>query len=247
MHELIVTRLRCGLCGAELPVMGRAVTFRCGTCRATWIIAGDGLKEIPMLRAACAPERCRRPLWLPFWVIEIDLPHLTETFSGLVSSLREKQALIASRNSALAETALPPAAELDRFLNTISEHGTYRVYVPAFDSPAERARLSIGRLMTLRRPAASVEDSDGSGESAPCVICAGDAGVLCRYVFFSIIPESIASCAGLTGELDIGPAAPPQLIEHPFSQRGAALECLSADFHISARHVAGRPAPAPRG
>lgn len=272
-RDLIVHRLQCGHCGAELPVMGRSVTFRCGACRRLWAADGERLRPVMIDRALVsrdesAEQKTGDILYLPFWVIEIDLPRLDSAVSKIMKTLRETQSRLAGASlipddrgpdpltelglnligldAGPSETvrvvpgaamALPSSAELEHFLRTIAERGVFRVFVPAFDSPGEHVRLSVGRLMTQRRPELRTEASDGSGRTAVPVVPSGEALALAGYVFFSIFPHSIGSCAGFMGRIEVRHAADPLLVEFPFAHHGGELESLVGGFHIPARLV----------
>lgn len=279
----MIDRLQCGHCGAELPVMGRSVVFRCGACRRLWAASGDRLGPVGIDRAQMPPDLRPEPasgeiLHLPFWVVGIDLPHLEEAVSRIVKDLRETHIRIAEasltpddrepdplleigleligvgtgpseppRILSGAATALPPPSELDHFLRKIGERGIYRVFVPAFDSPGEQVRLGAGRLMTQRQPALRTVPSDGSGRVAVPVIQAREALALARYVFFSVFPSSVGSCAGFMDRLEVAHSAEPLLVEFPFTRKGSELEALVGGFHIPARLVSileEEPSPA---
>lgn len=237
-RAFIVHRLRCGHCGADLPAAGRSVTFRCPACRRLWAADGDRLVPVAIERAelpdGLPPGRERDDiLYLPFWSVQIDLPRLGESAAAIMQSLRGAQAAAACG----AAMALPPAPELDHFLRTISERGVFRVFVPAFDAPGEQVRLSVGRLMTRCRPELRTVPSDGSGRAGIPVILPREALVLSRYVFVSILPESIVSCAGFMDRIEIAHAAAPLLVEFPFAPRGGEIESLLGGFHVPARLV----------
>ncbi|MDD3642681.1 MAG: hypothetical protein PHQ19_04365 [Candidatus Krumholzibacteria bacterium] len=269
--SLAVQRLQCRHCGAELPVMGRSIVFRCATCRRLWAASGERLRPVRVDRAVIEltdpPDYAPGDIiHLPFWVAEIDLPRFESDVSKIMKSLRAAQARLAEASLTPddrepdpltelglnligiesppsgsqrivpgAAIALPPSAELDFFLRTMTETGILRVFVPAFDSPGEQVRLSIGRLMTHRRPELRTEPSDGAGRTAVPVIQAAEALVLARYVFFSTFPASMDSCAGLIDRLEVRYAAEPLLVELPFVPHGAEIESLVGGFHIPAR------------
>jgi hypothetical protein len=91
-----IQELRCGQCGGELPVMGRFVTFQCGTCYRRWILTGGGLSPLTVYRAAPPEEREGDIIYLPFWVLAADIEALRRNIYGAVEDLSEVSQKIAT-------------------------------------------------------------------------------------------------------------------------------------------------------
>jgi hypothetical protein len=91
--ELTIRPLKCSHCGAELPVMGQLVTFRCPSCFNYWVLAKDGIEPIFVYRAvppdADGQADARNELMLPFWVAEIDGADLRQQVDAAVRELKE--------------------------------------------------------------------------------------------------------------------------------------------------------------
>lgn len=84
---LKVQRLQCGHCGGELPVMGRYVTFQCGTCFRRFVLTEEGLKDINVYRVAPPVQREGRIIFLPFWVLTADIDALRRRVTEVMSAL----------------------------------------------------------------------------------------------------------------------------------------------------------------
>ncbi|MCK4548655.1 MAG: hypothetical protein KAU49_00750 [Candidatus Krumholzibacteria bacterium] len=93
---LTVQRLQCGHCGGELPVMGKYVTFQCGTCFRRCVITDDGLKPLNVYRASPPEEREGRIVYLPFWVITADVEALRKNVAGVMTGLTRVSQKIAT-------------------------------------------------------------------------------------------------------------------------------------------------------
>jgi hypothetical protein len=86
---LTVQRLQCGHCGGELPVMGRYVTFQCGTCFRRWVVRDGSLAPLNVYRASPPEEREGTIRHLPFWVIGVDTAALRRNVAEALKSLTE--------------------------------------------------------------------------------------------------------------------------------------------------------------
>ncbi len=85
-----VEYLKCGHCGNPLPVMGDCLSFQCETCQKYWMISEDGLKPLTVLRADLPSEYDREPVFLPFWVIEVDRDRMKESILSAMEKLHDK-------------------------------------------------------------------------------------------------------------------------------------------------------------
>ena len=226
-----VLPLRCAHCGAELPVMGPIVAFRCASCGRYWLLGRNGLEAATVYRARAAGDEAEETLLLPFWAVEIDVPRLRALAGG-----------------AVAEAGVTaPAAAVERLLARIGEAGRWFVYVPAFHAPNPNACLALGRLFTRGQPAARIEKAGGGGRPVLCALRADEALALVDYVFLAHLPSAILENADLAGRLHAEPAAAPWLVEYPFVRRGHDLVSLAGGYVVPVALVAppGTAAPAP--
>lgn len=93
---LTVQRLQCSHCGGELPVMGRYVTFQCGTCFRRFVLTDDGLTSLNVYRASPPEEREGKIVYLPFWVVTADIDALRKNVIKIMSGLTELSQKIAT-------------------------------------------------------------------------------------------------------------------------------------------------------
>lgn len=93
---LTVQRLQCSQCGGELPVMGRYVTFQCGTCFRRFVLTDDGLTPLKVYRASPPEEREGKIVYLPFWVVTADVDALRKNVTRIMTGLTEVSQKIAT-------------------------------------------------------------------------------------------------------------------------------------------------------
>jgi hypothetical protein len=93
---LTVQRLQCGHCGGELPVMGRYVTFQCGTCFRRCVLTDEGLLPLRVYRAAPPEDREGTIKYLPFWVLTADVEALRKNIANAMTRLTEVSQAIAT-------------------------------------------------------------------------------------------------------------------------------------------------------
>ncbi len=263
--------LRCGHCGAALPVMGHYVTFQCGTCFRYWVLTGGGLRPITVYRALPPAGSGSEPVLIPFWVIPVDCENLRMQMETILGELREVTRIIATAEfemeerefedlSLVDETVtpemkraqflteatrtknVPSAGEVDYLLRRIEGTGTFLVYVPAFQSTNTHACLRIGRLFTRRQPQFRIEKSSGLGHPVLCSLQADEAVSLIDYVFFATLPGTIQMNGDFLKRIHLTAADDPRLIEFPFERRGASLVSCIGGFDISTSLIEGPPA-----
>jgi len=73
--EINIAPLRCRNCGSELPARGQFITFQCPSCKRHWLIGEDGLEPLHVKRAI-DKKVDGEPVYLPFWVVTIDVDSL---------------------------------------------------------------------------------------------------------------------------------------------------------------------------
>ncbi len=93
---LTVQRLQCSQCGGELPVMGRYVTFQCGTCFRRFVLTDEGLTPLKVHRASPPEEREGKIVYLPFWVVTADVDALRKNVTSIMTGLTEVSQKIAT-------------------------------------------------------------------------------------------------------------------------------------------------------
>jgi hypothetical protein len=93
---LTVQRLQCSQCGGELPVMGRYVTFQCGTCFRRFVLTDEGLTPLKVYRASPPEEREGKIVYLPFWVVTADVDALRKNVTSIMTGLTEVSQKIAT-------------------------------------------------------------------------------------------------------------------------------------------------------
>lgn len=93
---LTVQRLQCSHCGGELPVMGRYVTFQCGTCFRRFVLTDDGLTPLNVYRASPPEEREGKIVYLPFWTVTADTAALRKNVTSIMRGLTEVSQKIAT-------------------------------------------------------------------------------------------------------------------------------------------------------
>ncbi len=268
MSEAFIVRpLKCGHCGAELPIMGQLVTFQCETCFKHWVLSPDGLKPIVLYRAEPSRECGEEPVYLPFWMLEVDTSGLREQVTTVVEDIRittrtiagaqlepEEESEIESlmrenfgasqqvkitqlMESATKAVSAPSSAEVNNLIRRLEEAGTYYVYVPAFHSPNTYAYLKIGKLLTKRQPSFRARRSEDVKRSVLCALQADEAVALVDFVFFATLPESIQESGDFLKRIRLKPAKPPLLIEFPFVRHHHSYESLITEFHVSRKLI----------
>jgi hypothetical protein len=268
MSDAFVVRpLKCGHCGAELPIMGQLVTFQCQTCFKHWVLSADGLRPVVLYQARPVKEFEGTPVFLPFWMIEVDTSRIREQVTTAVEEIQVKTRTIAGARlepekesefqtllrenfggvqkveiSHLVATATkavsaPNSAEVNNLLRRLESIGTYYVYVPAFQSPNTYAYLKIGRLMTKRQPSFTITKPGDVSRSVLCALQADEAVALIDFVFFATLPESIQESGNLLERIQLSPSRSPFLVEFPFIRHRSSFESLVVDFHISSKLV----------
>ncbi len=217
---LNIKPLRCRHCGAELPVMGQLVTFRCPSCQNYWVLGEEGLEPIFVFRAmpdgAGEPRGSGEELQLPFWMVEVDADDVR-------------------RQTAAAGLGLAG------LVGWIESASVLKIYVPAFRSPNTYAYLKVGRLFTRLQPSFTIVRSDGDGRPILCALRASEAIALIDFIFFATLPDSIQRKGEALEQVRLHPARPPRLIEFPFAARGASLVSVIGGFWISGRLVEQAP------
>lgn len=264
--EFSVRRLECGHCGTELPVMGRYVSFQCGTCYKYWMITSEGLRPLHVFRAVPKEDPDGEPLLLPFWVIPVDNHRLRDEVESSLARRREISMTIAS-TTVEAETddfdelameiagidpalkrahfmrqissvrKVPAGSELDHLLRKMESRESYFIYVPAFHTLNSFAYLKVGRIFTRRQPEYRITRSEKPGRTVMCALQAEEAVQLMDFVFISTLPDSIQESGEFLEDVHLEPSAPPRLVEFPFEAKGSALESLIGRFQISSRLV----------
>jgi len=230
-----VLPLRCATCGADLPVMGQIVAFRCERCFSHWILAGEGLVPLAVHRARVPGDEEEEIIHLPFWLIEIERARLAALVEETLAAGRVGSAVAAAARHLVAGIE---AAE------------RWRVHVPAFHAPNPAACLTLGRLFTGRQPAARIERAEGPGRAALCAMRAADALLLADVVFLAHLPGTVGENPVLAGALRVEPAAAPWLVEYPFARRGPDLVSLAGGIAVPMSMIAPkgtRPPAAPAG
>ena len=263
----IIRPLKCGHCGAELPIMGQFVTFQCQTCFKYWVLSPDGLKPIVLYRARPVKECKEEPVYLPFWMIEVDTSGLREQVTTVVEDIRTTTRTIAGAQlmpekesdiealmrenfgtsqtvkithlmaSATKAVSAPTSAEVNILIRRLEAAGTYHVYVPAFQSPNTYAYLKIGKLLTKQQPHFKAKRSDDIQRSVLCALQADEAVALVDFVFFATLPESIQESGDFLKRIRLKPAKPPFLVEFPFVRHHHSYESLIAEFHVSRKLI----------
>ncbi len=226
-----VKLLRCEHCGTQLPVTGGYVSFQCGACHEYWIISGDALVPLPVYRVALPGGFKDTPVFLPFWVIDVDGAELVgkieASFAGLPGSGRDA--------SASSDTEMS-------YLLTRIGGGTFRVFVPAFNAANTFAYIKIGKLLTARQPAFRVARQREADQPVLCALPPDEAIDLMDYIFISTLPESIQQSCDFLKDLRLEPSSAPRMVEFPFEKNGAFLKSLTCGFEISSRIVDGATA-----
>ncbi|HSG27156.1 MAG TPA: hypothetical protein VLA34_01660 [Candidatus Krumholzibacterium sp.] len=226
--EFVVSHLKCGHCGNELPVMGRFITFQCETCFRYWILTSGGLEPLQVRRAQVPADTDGEILLLPFWVIPLDGDRLRDSVEGSMTALL----------SEIAHTrVVPSGGELDVILRRIEQRGTYNIFIPAFQSANTFAYLKIGRLLTSRQPKFSATRHETPGQPVMCVLKPEDAVHLMDFVFIATLPESLQRNGGFLENVHLEPSAPPRFVEFPFIRKSMALTSIYGDFEISLRLI----------
>ena len=263
----IVRPLKCGHCGAELPIMGQLVTFQCQTCFKHWVLSPDGLKPVVLFRAQPVKECEEEPVYLPFWMIEVDTSGLREQITTVVEDIRvttrtvagaqltpeeesdieklarenfgESQSVKISHLVASATKAVsaPTSAEVNNLVRRLEAMGTYHVYVPAFQSPNTYAYLKIGKLLTKQQPRFKAKRASDVQRSVLCALQAEDAIALVDFVFFATLPESIQESGDFLKRIHLEPSKPPYLVEFPFVRHHHSYESLIVEFHVSRKLI----------
>ena len=263
----IVRALKCGHCGAELPIMGQLVTFQCQTCFKHWVLSPRGLEPFSLYRAQPVKECADPPVYLPVWMIEVDTRTISDQITSVVEEIRQTTRTIAGQqiepdeeseletlmrenfgmpqaetishfvSTTVKTVSAPNSAEVSNLIRRLEEIGTYYVYVPAFRSPNTYAYLKVGRLLTKRQPRFKVERAGDIPRSVLCALQADEAAALIDFVFFATLPESIQESGDLLERIHLRPAKHPFLVEFPFARRGNSYESLIVDFHISSKLV----------
>ena len=263
----IVRPLKCGHCGAELPIMGQLVTFQCQTCFKHWVLSPEGLKPVVLYRAQPAKECEEEPVYLPFWIIEIDTSGLREQVTTVVEDIMVTTRTIAGaqlepeeesdieslmrenlgisqatrishlRESATKTVSAPTSAEVNHLIRRLEAAGTYHVYVPAFQSRNTYAYLKIGKLLTKQQPHFKVKRSEDVQRSVLCALQADEAAALVDFVFFATLPESIQKNGDFLKHIRLKPAKPPFLVEFPFIRHHHSYESLITEFHVSRKLI----------
>lgn len=263
----IVRPLKCGHCGAELPTMGQFVTFQCQTCFKHWVLSPEGLKPVVLYRAQPVKECREEPVYLPFWMIEVDTSGLREQVTTVVEDIKVTTRTIAgtqlvpeeesdidvlmrenfgtsqkAKISHLMENAIkavsaPPSAEVNNLIRRLEAAGNYHVYVPAFQSRNTYAYLKIGKLLTKQQPHFKVKRSEDIQRSVLCALQANEAVALVDFVFFATLPESIRENGDFLKHIRLKPAKPPFLVEFPFVRHHHSYESLIVEFHVSSKLI----------
>jgi hypothetical protein len=245
---LCIRPLRCDHCGCELPVMGQLVTFQCPGCFRYWVLAGDGLEPIAVFRAAppeggpaadAGPDAAA-PVYLPFWIAEIDPSAVKRQIETAVEELQgATQAMLGTGFEGDCAPRMPASSEIAYLSGRLGSMGSLRIFVPAFKSLNTYAYLKVGRLFTRIQPAYTLERSDGAGRPVLCALRAEEAVPLVDFIFFATLPESIQTNGDLLERIRLAPERPPRLVEFPFRTRGASLVSIIGGFWISGRLVEG--------
>jgi hypothetical protein len=271
----IVKPLKCGHCGHELPVMGQFVTFKCSTCLKYWVLSTDGLKPINVYRALLPEDAEAEPVYLPFWLIEMDKTAFRNRIEEVTSGLKATAQTILQTTVQAEEDAfeidrleqpdldiglikarfVSEAGRTNRLLTSsessylerrVEGNEPYYIFVPSFLSYNTYAYLKVGKLLTRAQPAFRTEKSAGLGKPVLCALQADEALALIDFIFFATLPDSIQSNGDFLKSISLEAVGAPYLVEFPFEHRGASLMSLIGNFTISSRLVEGlAPGAAP--
>lgn len=136
---ITVQRLQCGHCGGELPIMGRYVTFQCGTCFRRFVITDEGLVPLNVYRASPPEEREGSIRYLPFWVLTADVEALRKNVTSVMTSLTEVSQKIATTK--IEKDTAEPDWVTELGMNMMGVNSTDARQTPVIDSSNMTNRL----------------------------------------------------------------------------------------------------------
>lgn len=258
--------LKCGHCGNPLPVMGEYLTFQCETCQKYWIISANGLKPLSIVRAVLPDDYDGKPLFLPFWMMEVDRNEMKKNIESALGSLKEKSCTIVTTKvenelslieelingftgedpslktgrmlGAIGEKVnIPNSSELIFMLRKIDKLERFNIFVPAFRAVNTYAYIKIGRLLTKRQPSFSLTRSERPGRPVMCSLRPSEAEIMMDYIFIATLPDSMQENWDFLSDIRLRAASPPRLVEFPFELRTHSYESLIGGFHIAKQLV----------
>ncbi len=258
--------LKCGHCGNRLPVMGEYLTFQCETCQKYWIISANGLKSLSVLRAVLPDGYDGEPVFLPFWMIEVDRGEMKKNIQSAIGTLQKKSYEIVTTKvetklslveelindfagkDPTIETSriiggvnekinIPNSSELAYMLRKIDELERFNIFVPAFRAVNTYAYIKIGRLLTKRQPSFTLSRSERPGRPVMCSLRPSEAEIMMDYIFIATLPDSMQINWDFLSDIRLSAASPPRLVEFPFEPRLHSYESLIGGFHIAKQLV----------
>ncbi|MBN2070036.1 MAG: hypothetical protein JW814_01160 [Candidatus Krumholzibacteriota bacterium] len=254
--------LKCGHCGNHLPVMGEYLTFQCDRCYRYWIISGDSLKPLSPARVVLPHDYDGEPVFLPFWIIEIDRDKMRRNIESACASLREISCAIVETGAEASPSLVdgiideltgrgkearskvifgsvsegirtPESGELGFMLRKIDQMESFNIFVPAFYAANTYAYIKVGRLLTKQQPPFTVSTALGPGRPLMCSLRPSEAKILMDYIFIATLPDSIRESGDLPGMIRLEASSLPRLVEFPFELDGPSYRSLTGNFHIA--------------
>jgi len=261
-NDYRIEHLKCGHCGNHLPVMGEFLTFQCERCHKYWIISSNALEPLSPARATLPDDYEGDPVYLPFWVIEIDRDDLRKNIESAIGNIREisssvVQTKIENESSLIDElindftgdntvmkttrivssvcdgVKAPHSSELEFILRKIEQLEHFNVFVPAFHAVNTYAYIKVGRLLTKRQPAFRASVSENPGRPLMCSMRPEEARILIDYIFISTLPDSILENGDFLEKIHLHASSSPRLVEFPFELQAHSYESLIGSFHIA--------------
>jgi hypothetical protein len=220
--------LRCSRCGSELPVMGKGVVFRCGTCGSHWSLARGKLAPAAVYRADPPEGYSGQGVYIPFWVFTAE----SVSFSGAAGRPGER-APHGEKHHMLE------GSEIGHIVSRIENERDFRVFVPAFLTANSHAYLKVGKLMTKSNPSFTARKTGRGPSGLPCALEASQALMLVDYILISTLPPALTEGSGLPAMLRVKTRPMPMLVEFPFARDGAYLVSAHCGFQISASVISG--------